>query len=128
MRDLLQTPRPVRRYGEDRTGGAAVVWETDADGQQTGTGRAWPRALPAHRSPCRHDASKGVRQHRCSRSHAELVEGYRSWREAEYAAAEDATSGYATELAEYWSTRERPTLKAYLIGMRESLINHLQGE
>ena len=120
MRDVLQTPRPSRTYGVDRTGGRAVVWETDAEGRPTGKGRAWPRALPAHRSPCRHDSTLGIHQHRCSRTHAEVVEGYRSWRDSEYAMAELLTGGYSTELADYWSTRPRPTFRDYLTGMRNT--------
>ena len=78
----------------------------------------WPAALKASHSPCRVDRSKGLRQHRCSRAHAELVDGYRAWRDAAEADAEAATNGYATELDDYWRDHERPTLKAWLTGMR----------
>lgn len=115
MRDVLQRGRPARTYGVDRTGGLAVVY-ADPDDLVGTSARVWPRALPPHRSSCRIDASKGLRQHRCSRSHTELVDGYRAWREAAEQAAEAATNGYATELAEYWQQHERPTLKAYLQG------------
>jgi hypothetical protein len=45
------------------------------------------------------------------------VDGYRAWREAEEAAAEAATNGYETELAEYWRENRRPTFRAYLQGV-----------
>jgi hypothetical protein len=77
----------------------------------------WQRALHPSRTHCRIDASKGVRQHRCSWSHVEVVDGYRAWREAEEAAAEAATNGYETELAEYWRENRRPTFRAYLQGV-----------
>jgi hypothetical protein len=75
----------------------------------------WTRALHPSRSPCRVDAAKGLLQHRCSRSHAELVDGYRAWREVAHAAAEASTIGYDTELVDYWSSHERPTFRAYLL-------------
>jgi hypothetical protein len=61
--------------------------------------------------------TSGNRAHRCSRAHWELVESYRLWRETELLAAEAATNGYETELAEYWQTHTRPTFRAYLIGV-----------
>lgn len=76
--------------------------------------------IPDRRSPCRIDQSKGARQHRCSSSHAELVEGYRLWRETEEAAAEAATMQYSAELADYWQQRTRPTFRAYLLGTGRS--------
>lgn len=79
----------------------------------------WPRALHPRRSPCRIDAGKGRHQHRCSASHAGIVDGYCAYRDAAYAAAEDATGGYGAELAEYWQSHERPTLRAYLLAMRQ---------
>ena len=75
----------------------------------------WPRALHPAQSPCRIDASLGRHQHPCSREHAELVEGYRAWRQAAEAEAEAETLGYATELADYWSTHDRPTFRTYLL-------------
>lgn len=76
----------------------------------------WPRALHPAECPCKVDQAKGVRQHRCSREHAELVEGYRSWREAAEQAAEAASAGYATELADYWRTAGgAPTFRRYLL-------------
>jgi hypothetical protein len=66
-------------------------------------------------SPCRD--GKG---HHCSRAHAELVEGFRCWRESEYARAESETYAYDTELSDYWQTHARPTFRAYLEGMRQS--------
>lgn len=117
MRDLLQRGRPARAYGR-RPGatGTLVIWTDDNGVQQH---RTWPRALPGHRSPCRPDAAKGLHQHRCSAHHAGIVEGFRAWAEVERLAAEAATHGYATELAEYWASHTRPTFKAYLQGMRE---------
>jgi len=82
-------------------------------------GREWPNALPARRSPCRHDAAKGLRQHRCSHAHAAIVEGYRAWREAAELACEATAIGYATETADYWHDHERPTFRAYLLGMKD---------
>lgn len=107
-------------YGTDRSNGATVVYPTDDAGVPAGPGRVWPRALHPFRSPCRIDAGKGLRQHRCSASHASLVDGYRAWRDSAYAAAEDVTRGYGTELDEYWQTRTRPTFGAYLQGMRQA--------
>lgn len=122
MRDVLQRPRPRRVYGR-RPGatGTLVVWR-DAEGREHT--RTWPNALPGHRSPCRIDSTKGLRQHRCSAAHASAVEGYRAWREHELAQAEAATHGYETELAEYWREHERPTFKAYLLGMRDPAREH----
>lgn len=113
LRDIHRDHARRRPAGSGRL----VVWR-DADGREHT--RSWPRALPAHRSSCRHDASKGVHQHRCSRSHAEMVDGYRAIREAEEAAAEAATSGYETELASYWAEHPRTTFKDYLMGMRDT--------
>jgi hypothetical protein len=90
-----------------------IVYATD------GTPRAWPRALHPFRTPCRPDKGKGIHQHRCSAHHASIVEGYRAVREAQESAAETATHGYATELAEYWRDHPRMTFRDYLIGMRE---------
>jgi hypothetical protein len=80
----------------------------------------WPAALDARRSPCQVDRSKGLRQHRCSHAHAGVVDGWRAWRDSAEQAAEAATSGHATELAEYWRDHERPTFRAYLMGMRDT--------
>lgn len=116
MRDALAMPTPRRLYGRLSATingpGTLVVWR-DTDGTQHT--RTWPNALPGHRSPCRPDAAKGLHQHRCSRAHAELVDGYRAYREHANAEAEKATQQYAAELADYWRTHERPTLKAYLL-------------
>lgn len=95
---------------------ALILWR-DADGVERT--RAWPNALPSHRSPCRPDRTKGLRQHRCSWSHASAVEGYRAIRQYEEDAAEVATGGYATELAEYWAEHPRTTFRDYLLGMRD---------
>lgn len=96
--------------------GTLIVWR-DGDGVEHT--RTWPNALPRHKTPCRVDSTKGIHQHRCSPAHRDAVQGYQSWREAEYEAAEAATNGYATELAEYWLTHTPPTFKAYLQGMRD---------
>lgn len=86
----------------------------------------WPRALPDRRSPCAIDAAKGVRRHRCSVSHAELVEGYRLALADQDARAEAATNGYETELARYFGTdgagdgvEVRLTFRAWLEGHRD---------
>ena len=68
-------------------------------------------------SPCRADPAKGPRRHRCSRWHAELVDGYRAARAAWEAAAEAASGGYATELAEHAASMPAVTFRDYLIGM-----------
>lgn len=66
---------------------------------------------------CRIDMTKAPRQHRCSRWHAELVEGYLLAREAQELRAETYSSGYATELAEFYRDVEpRVTFKAWLLG------------
>ena len=60
------------------------------------------------------------RKHPCSAWHADLVEGYRLAVEAQYLAAEAATGGYATELADYWSDRGgRLTFKEWLLAHRQ---------
>lgn len=46
--------------------------------------------------------------------HDQLMAGYYAIREAEEQAAEDATCGYATELAEWWAEHPRTTFKIYL--------------
>jgi hypothetical protein len=48
-----------------------------------------------------------------------MVEGYRIWRDLEYELAELDSIGYPTELAEYWTTHERPTFGRYLRDMRQ---------
>lgn len=59
----------------------------------------------------------GARRHRCSRWHAELVDGYRCEREAQLQRAEAATYGHSSELADYWRDVEPPlTFRAWLIG------------
>lgn len=116
MRDVLQTRRR-RMYGTDRSNGATIVY---ADATDPRSGRVWPRAIPPHLSPCRIDAGKGIHQHRCSATHADVVAGYRAWRDSEYAMAEDATHAYGTELADYWSTHARPTFRDYLTGTRRT--------
>lgn len=120
MRDVLQSARPRRLYSRASASinapGTLVIYTDDNGEQQT---RAWPNALPGHRTSCRIDASKGLRQHRCSSAHVALVDGYRAYREHAYRAAEDASIGYATEEADYWRTHERPTLKAYLLAMAQ---------
>lgn len=125
MRDVLQSARPRRLYGRASASvnepGTLVVWRTldPVTGQETEHTRTWHRALPGHRTHCRIDSGKGLRQHRCSTAHAAMVDGYRAWREHEYRAAEAASIGYATEEADYWRTHERPTLKAYLLAMAQ---------
>lgn len=81
----------------------------------------WPNAVDPARTGCRVDRSKGVHQHRCSRAHAETVDGYRSWVAHEEATAEAATHGYPTELADYWRDRGgRPNFRTYLLDMRST--------
>lgn len=72
------------------------------------------------RSPtCRIDKTK-PNPHPCSRYHADLVEGYRSWRDVEHARAEQESIGYQTELDEYWETHTRPTFGRFLRDMRHT--------
>lgn len=67
---------------------------------------------------CRRRAA-GPRRHHCSRWHAELVDGYRCEREAQLQRAEAATSGYRSELTDYWRDVERPlTFRDWLTGHR----------
>lgn len=112
MRDVLSTPQR-RLYGRPAGPGTLVVWRDVHGAEQV---RQWPNALPGHRTSCRIDSGKGLRQHRCSRSHVDLVDGYRAWREHEYEQAEAATQQYDSELAAYWREHERPTFRAYLTG------------
>lgn len=118
MMSIAQSPRPSRVYGRNQptNRGTLIVW-LDADGRERT--RTWPNALPGHRSTCRADSGKGLRQHRCSVAHRAMVDGYRSWAHAAEQAAEAATGGYETELAEYWATHTRPTFKAYLQGLAD---------
>jgi hypothetical protein len=74
----------------------------------------WPRALHPRQTPCRVDVSKGVHQHPCSVEHRNVVDGYRSWRENEEQEAERQTLAYATEVDDYWRSRQRPTFRSYL--------------
>lgn len=61
----------------------------------------------------------GSRRHRCSRWHAELVDGYWLARDSQLQRAEAATLGYRSELADYWRDVERPlTFRDWLIGHR----------
>jgi len=48
-------------------------------------------------------------------SHREFMEGYYLAVEAWERAAEAATHGYATEMAEYEATNPRPTLRAWMM-------------
>ena len=58
--------------------------------------------IPDRRSPCRIDQAKGKRRHHCSTAHADLVEGFREAQRLQEERAEEATLGYATELADYF--------------------------
>lgn len=81
----------------------------------------WPNALAPSLSPCRIDKAKGTHQHPCSGHHASMVESYRSWRDGEYALAEEAAAGGPNEAGDewYWQDRERPTFGAFLKMMHE---------
>lgn len=95
---------------------AGFVVTDPATGQPLAT---WPNALPPRLSPCRPDPAKGVRQHRCSRWHAQVVEGFRSWAQSVEQEAEATAIGYRTELDEFWQARGgHPTLREYLAGYR----------
>jgi hypothetical protein len=72
------------------------------------------------RSPCRIDSGKGRRQHPCSTSHADTVEGYRLWRKTWEDAAEVATIGYTTEMIEYRRDNPAPTFRTYLTDTRST--------
>jgi hypothetical protein len=78
----------------------------------------WPNALHPARSPCRIDRTKGRQQHPCSASHADVVTGYRLWRETWEDAAEAATIGYATEMTDYRRDHPAPTFRTYLTDRR----------
>ena len=69
-------------------------------------------------SPCR--TSRTGRRHHCSWWHANLVESYRTAARAQAQAAEEATAGYATELADYWATHQRLTFRVWLTTYRET--------
>lgn len=77
----------------------------------------WPNALPPNLTPCRVDTSKGKAQHRCSGSHASMVETYRAYRDHLNEEAEAWAIGYATETETYWREvrpGERPNLPRFL--------------
>lgn len=57
-------------------------------------------------SPCR--PGPAHHPHHCSWQHASLVESYRAARHAQDLRAEAWSAGYATELAEFYRTQERP--------------------
>src|ERR671926_2018602 len=99
MRDLHAAARPSRAYGRRPGAVGTLVVFSDADGVERS--RTWPNALPGHKSPCRVDSSKGLRQHRCSPAHRDLEEGYRTWRQSWEDRLEAAAMGYATEEAEF---------------------------
>lgn len=65
-------------------------------------------ALEPARSPCQ--------PHPCSVEHADVVRGYREFAALWELAAEQATSGYAAELAHYLEEHPRPSFKDYLMG------------
>lgn len=50
-------------------------------------------------------------------THADLMSGYYAIREAEEAAAESVSIGYAAELEDYWRDHPRTTFRVYLEGM-----------
>jgi len=76
---------------------------------------------------CRIDMTKAPRQHRCSRQHAELVDGYQSARTAQEARAEAYSAGYATELAEFYRDVEpRVLFKDWLIGSSQAALREGQ--
>lgn len=50
-------------------------------------------------------------------THADLMAGYYALREAQEASAEQATSGYASELSDYWHEHPRVTFRRYLVEM-----------
>lgn len=113
---------PYSMRGQHGKHGTLVVWR-DVDpvtGRLTQHTRTWPRALPGHRTSCRIDASKGLRQHRCSVAHRELVDGYRAVVRHEEQQAEAATHGYDTELADYWRDHPRTTFRDYLTSRRHT--------
>lgn len=115
MRDILQRPSAARLYGTNvpRKRGRTIL------DPLTGEALAeWPNALPERRSPCRSDATKGIRQHRCSEAHADLVRGYRTWRDDILATAESVTKGYKREEDLYWQDHDRPTFRAWLTASR----------
>lgn len=50
--------------------------------------------------------------------HSDMMAEYYAIREHEESAAEDASAGYATELAEYWEFHPRTTFREFLIGRK----------
>jgi hypothetical protein len=67
-------------------------------------------------SPCRRREDAKPHPHACSPAHADLVAGYQGARAAQVQAAQAATHGYATELAEWFAEHGRITFKAWLLG------------
>jgi hypothetical protein len=71
------------------------------------------------RSPCRIDKDKGKRRHHCSAAHADLVREFRTHQMLQEVRAEEATKGYATEMALYFDplngVERRVTFKDWLI-------------
>lgn len=78
--------------------------------------------IPDRRSPCRIDQAKGKRRHHCSTGHADFVDGFREAQRLQNDRAEEATLGYATELADYFhpqnGTERRVTLREWMIHSR----------
>ena len=67
------------------------------------------------------DLNKDPHHHRCSRQHAELVDGYITARTAQETRAEHWSIGYATELAEFYRDVERRVVfKDWLIGSSQA--------
>lgn len=75
-------------------------------------------ALAPAASPCR-IAVEQRRHHHCSREHANLVNSYHRARHAWVLWAEQVSSGYATELAEFKVAHPPVTFKHFLVGLRE---------
>lgn len=75
-----------------------------------------PRALPDELSPCRIGA--GPHRHRCSRWHAELVEGYRLARHVDAQRLEAASLGYAAEAEDYRRDHPPVTFTRWLRQLR----------
>lgn len=65
-----------------------------------------------------HRALSPCRNHPCSVEHAERVRGFREHAEIWEARAEQATGGYAGDLAAYVQSHPRPQFKDWLIQTR----------
>lgn len=95
---------PGLRFDAATLESLAADWRADAQHHHT--------ALPEHLSPCR--IGDGPNRHRCSRHHADLVEGYRLARHAYALQLEADTLLWPTEVAEHRQNHPPVTLRTWL--------------